>query len=92
MDESIVCGALSCCGLLVTTRTEHLLNELNAKRDLTRQGVVGAAGRSKDGGRRAPLRILGTAWVLTLLGALATYAIWGFYDANDGYEDWYDEE
>ena len=48
-------------------------------------------GRDKEGRIRSPSRILGVAWVLMLLGALITYAIWGIYDANGGYEDWYSE-
>ena len=83
LDETIVCGALSCCGLLLSSRTEHLLNERNVKRGLTRRG-------GKEGGRRAPSRILCYAHVLTILGVLATYAIWGFGDQDDAYDEWYD--
>ena len=83
LDETIVCGALSCCGLLLSSRTEHLLNERNVKRRLTRRG-------GKEGGRRTPSRILCYAYVVTILGVLATYAIWGFGDQEDAYEDWYD--
>ena len=38
LDESIVCGALSCCGVILSSRTEHLLNERNIKRGVTRRG------------------------------------------------------
>lgn len=83
LDETIVCGALSCFGLLLSARTEHLLNGRNVKRGLTRRG-------GKEGGRRAPSRILWYAHVLTILGVLATYAIWGFGDQEDAYDEWYD--
>lgn len=94
LDESIVCGAVSCCGLLLASRTEHLLDERNAKIGLTRRGVGGEAGRGKEGGRRAPSRVLGVAWVITTLGVLSTYAIWGFdtgaQNGGDDYEYDYD--
>ena len=93
LDESIVCGAFSCCGLLLSSRTEHLLNERNVKRGLTRRGVGGAVGRGKEGGRRAPSRILGIAYVVSILGVLVTYSIWGFEDQDEaaGSREWYDE-
>ncbi|KAL3773386.1 hypothetical protein ACHAW5_010992 [Stephanodiscus triporus] len=86
LDESIVCGAVSCWGLLLSSRTEHLLDERNVKRGLTRRGVGGEAGRGKEGGRRSPSFILSVAWIVTVLGVLATYAIWGF-DSSSGYYD-----
>ena len=64
---------------------------MNVMSNEASQGVGGAADRGKECGRRAPSRILGIAWVLMLLGALTTYVIWGFHDANSGYEDLYDE-
>eukprot|EP00985_Skeletonema_marinoi_P018810 scaffold10627_cov86-Skeletonema_marinoi.AAC.1 len=50
LDESIVCGALSCCGVILSSRTEHLLNERNIKRGVTRRG----GGYGKEGAQRAP--------------------------------------
>ena len=38
----------------------------------------GEAGRGKEGGRRAPSFVLSVAWVVTILGVLVTYAVWGF--------------
>jgi len=78
LDESIVCGAISCCGLLLSARTEHLLDVRNVKRGLTRRGVGGEAGRGKEGGRRAPSFILSIAWLGTIIGVLITFVIWGF--------------
>lgn len=78
LDESIVCGALSCCGLLLSSRTEHLLNERNVKRGLTRRG-------QKAGGSRAPSRILGISLVVTILMICGSFVIWGF---TDNYEDY----
>ena len=61
LGKSIVCEALSCCGLLVSAQTEHLLNERNGRRGLTRRGVGGADGRGKEGGRRAHSMVQGIA-------------------------------
>ena len=93
IDESIVCGAISCCGLLLSSRTEYLLNERNVKRGMIRRGVgaqrVGAGG--KEGGARTPSRILGIAYVVTIVSIVATYAIFGFEDGDTLENDWYDE-
>jgi hypothetical protein len=98
LDESIVCGAVSCWGLILSSRTEHLLDERNVKRGLTRRGVGGEAGRGKEGGRRAPSFILSIAWIITILVVLVTYAIWGFDSQQQrnsgtrGYDDgWFDD-
>mmetsp|Transcript_12904 Transcript_12904/g.27230 ORF Transcript_12904/g.27230 Transcript_12904/m.27230 type:complete len:476 (+) Transcript_12904:3-1430(+) len=71
LDESIVCGAISCCGLLLSSRTEYLLNERNVKRGLTRRGT-------KQGGSRAPSRILGVSLVVTIVLVVVSYVVWGF--------------
>lgn len=76
LDESIVCGAMACCGLLLSSRTEYLLNERNVKRGLTRRGT-------KSGGARAPSRILGISLFVTILCIVATYLIWGFTEGQD---------
>lgn len=73
LDESIVCGAMACCGLLLSSRTEYLLNERNVKRGLTRRGA-------KNGGNRAPSKILGISLVVTIVCVMASYVIWGFGD------------
>lgn len=75
LDESIVCGAMACCGLLLSSRTEYLLNERNVKRGLTRRGT--------KSGNRAPSRILGISLVLTIVCVMATYVIWGFGEGFD---------
>ena len=97
LDESIVCGAMACFGLLLSSRTEYLLNERNAKRRLTMRGT-------KNGGTRAPSRILGISLVLTILAIMASYVIWGFgeeidvdaggleYNADDYYQVGDDQE
>ncbi|KAL7553195.1 hypothetical protein ACHAWF_016464 [Thalassiosira exigua] len=68
LDDQIVCGAFACFGLLLSTRTEHLLNERHVGR------------RGQEGGRKTPSRILSFSLVVTILAMAATYAIWGFPD------------
>lgn len=75
LDEQIVCGAVACCGLLVSQRTEHLLNERNLNRGLMRRG-------SKRGGERTPSRFLGITLFLTLLFIAFSYFIWGFPESG----------
>ena len=56
--------------IIISTRTEHLLDVRNVKRGLTRRGVGGEAGRGKEGGRRAPSFILSIAWLGTIIGSV----------------------
>ena len=88
LDESIVCGALSCCGVLLSSRTEHLLNERNVKRGVTRRG----GGYGKEGAQRAPSKILGISWIVTIVSILLTYVVWGFGGGGGEYDEYYDGE
>ena len=92
LDESIVCGALACCGVILSSRTEYLLNERNIKRGVTRRG----GGYGKEGAQRAPSKILGISWVVTIVSLLLTFVVWGFGGGGGGeyYDgDWaYEEE
>ena len=85
LDESIVCGALSCCGVILSSRTEHLLNERNIKRGVTRRG----GGYGKEGAQRAPSKILGISWIVTIVSILLTFVVWGFGGGGE-YEEYYD--
>ena len=76
LDESLVCGAVSCFGVFLSHRSEHLL----AVRAGTRGLAKGAPGR-RPGRAPAPRvssRILGFALALALAGTSFTYAYWGF--------------
>ena len=85
LDESIVCGALSCCGVILSSRTEYLLNERNVRRGLTRRG----AGYGKEGAQRAPSKIVGLSWIITIVGIVLTFVVWGFGGGGE-YGDYYD--
>ncbi|KAL7444710.1 hypothetical protein ACHAXM_010918 [Skeletonema potamos] len=87
LDESIVCGALSCCGVLLSSRTEYLLNERNVKRGVTRRG----AGYGKEGAERAPSNILGISWIVTIVSIVLTYVLFGFSGGGE-YDEYYDRD
>ncbi len=73
-----MCSTVSCWGLLLSSRTEHLLGKCNLKRGLTMRGVGGEAGRGKEGGKRAPSFVLSVAMIVTILEGLVMYAVWRF--------------
>ena len=64
LDEQVVCGAISCFGVLISSRSEFLLERKQFLRRKTAQ--------------RAPSRILGFTLVFCLLLISSTYVIWGF--------------
>jgi hypothetical protein len=88
LDESIVCGALSCCGVLLSSRTEYLMNERNVKRGVTRRG----AGFGKEGAERAPSNVLGISWIVTIVSIILTFVVFGFGGGGGQYEEYYDGE
>jgi len=77
-DEQIVCGAIACFGLLLSQRTEYLLNARNIRRGMSR--------------KRTPSTLLTYALGLFLLFVALTYSIWGINGIdikgdNDLYEN-----
>lgn len=89
LDESLVCGAISCFGLILSQRSEHLLNVRNEARGLVQHGGNGR----KSGAIRKPSKVVGLALIVTLVGMAATYAYWGFgnkYEGSSGISSYYD--
>ncbi|KAK1746814.1 hypothetical protein QTG54_002158 [Skeletonema marinoi] len=86
LDESIVCGALSCCGVILSSRTEHLLNERNIKRGVTRRG----GGYGKEGAQRAPSKILGISWIVTIKASSQKHGFAGIRKLRDYREHVFD--
>ena len=94
LDETLVCPAISCFGLLLGQRTEYLLNERNRARGMARRG--------RKAGDRRPSHLLAVALVLTVASVALSYAVCGFgqgvgvfYTAEEGgsrsdryYSDW----
>lgn len=69
LDEALVCAAIGCFGLILSNRTEFLLNLRNERR--------GVASKNTES-RRMPSRILGRVLVGTIVLMFSTFLIWGF--------------
>ncbi len=75
LDESVVCPSAACCGVLSSSRTEHLLHVRNQRRKMSSSEF------------KSPSRILGISLLLTIVGVAATFTIWGF--DNSPQENYY---
>ena len=73
LDESLVCGAFGCFGLILSNRTEYLLQLRNERR-----GVASKHGRHNRSRSIMPSRLIASGLILTLLLMFSTYIIWGF--------------
>ena len=73
IDEQVVCGAVSWCGLLASSRTEYLLGV----RDEQLRVV-------KSRSEKSPSRILGVLLIISLTLIISTYLIWGFGEIDEG--------
>lgn len=80
LDESVVCPSAACCGVLSSSRTEHMLHTRNQRRKMTSSEF------------RSPSRILGISLLLMIVGFATTYIVWGFGDVqhDDNYYLYYD--
>jgi hypothetical protein len=76
LDEGLVCASMGCFGLILSNRTEHLLQLRNDRR-----GVKWGRNSSR---RTLPSRIVAYALLLTLILIGITFVIWGFgSDSNN---------
>jgi hypothetical protein len=74
LDETIVCPSIAWCGILSSSRTEHLLYIRDERR--------------KVQGLKSPSRILSFALGLLLLCIMLTYVVWGFGNtSSSGYSN-----
>lgn len=76
LDEALVCASMGCFGLILSNRTEHLLQLRNDRR-----GVQWGRSSSR---RTLPSRIVAYALLLTLLLCGVTFVVWGFGSDNGG--------
>ena len=77
LDEALVCASMGCFGLILSNRTEFLLQLRNDRR-----GVKWGRTSSR---RTLPSRIVAYALLLTLVLIGITFIIWGFgSDSNNG--------
>ena len=76
LDEPLVCAAMGCFGLVLSNRTEYLLQLRNERR-----GVLDPRRDKKtqmDARKKSPSRIVGFGLVITLVLMFTTFIIWGF--------------
>jgi hypothetical protein len=76
LDEALVCASMGCFGLILSNRTEYLLQLRNDRR-----GVQWGRSSSR---RTLPSRIVAYALLLTLLLIAITFVVWGFGSNNGG--------
>ena len=87
LDEALVCASMGCFGLILSNRTEYLLQVRNKRRGV-RWG--------RDGSKNTlPSRIVAYALILTFVLIASTFIIWGFGSGDQGnlaesYYDGYD--
>jgi len=95
LDEALVCASMGCFGLILSNRTEYLLQIRNERR-----GTLSPKSRAAAGGadrRKLPSRIVAYGLIITILLMFSTFIIFGFGTGNglasDYYEgyDYYDE-
>ena len=87
LDESLVCGAFGCFGLILSNRTEYLLQLRNERR-----GIASKGGRQNKRGIM-PSRIIATGLAFAILLICSTFIIWGFGKGDavaQGYVNGYD--
>jgi hypothetical protein len=86
LDESLVCGAFGCFGLILSNRTEYLLQLRNERRGLASKGRQNKRGIM-------PSRIIATGLAFAILLIFSTFIIWGFGKGDtvaQGYINGYD--
>ena len=87
LDEALVCASMGCFGLILSNRTEYLLQMRNDRR-----GVRWGRSTSR---RTLPSRIVAYALLLTFVLIASTFVIWGFGNKgtnasfSDGFYDGY---
>jgi len=79
LDESLVCGAFGCFGLILSNRTEYLLQLRNERRGALSPRSFRSSNDSK---KKMPSRIVAGGLLLTLFLMFSTFVIWGFGTGN----------
>jgi hypothetical protein len=76
LDEPLVCAAMGCFGLVLSNRTEYLLQLRNERR-----GMLDPRREKKaqlDARKKSPSKIVGFGLVITLVLMFTTFIVWGF--------------
>ncbi|GAX09227.1 hypothetical protein FisN_17Lh310 [Fistulifera solaris] len=71
LDEPLVCASIGCFGLLLSNRTEYLLELRNERR-----------GWGKANKKRQPSRLMAYALLVTMLLMFSTFLVFGFGTGN----------
>lgn len=83
LDEALVCASMGCFGLILSNRTEYLLQLRNERR-----GTLAPRIRSSDK-KRLPSRIVAYGLIITILLMFSTFIIWGFGTGHGLATDYY---
>ena len=85
LDEPLVCASMGCFGLILSNRTEYLLDIRSERRGLlvsgsstTTGGSSSSSAHHKKKRSRLPSRIVAYALLLTVLLMFGTFLVWGF--------------
>lgn len=81
LDESLVCTSIGCFGLILSNRTEHLLQV----RDHIRGVKTSKKNQTSD--KRSPSKVFSYLLLLTIVLIFLTFVIWGFGNGNAVAED-----
>ena len=76
LDESLVCTSIGCFGLILSNRTEHLLQV----RDHIRG--VKSSKKNQTADKRTPSKVFSYLLLMTLMLMFLTFVIWGFGNGN----------
>eukprot|EP00977_Amphora_coffeiformis_P011298 scaffold2720_cov173-Amphora_coffeaeformis.AAC.5 len=91
LDETVVCASMGCFGLILSSRTEHLLQLRNERR-----GALSPRGNRGADRKKGPSRIVAYGLVVTIIMMFATFVVWGFGTgnglANAYYRGYYDAD
>jgi len=75
LDEPLVCASMGCFGLILSQRTEHLLDVRNTQRGNNNNN-------SRHGKKRLPSRLVAWGLLVIMLLMFSTFMIWGFGDGQ----------
>ena len=77
LDETVVCASMGCFGLILSNRTEYLLQLRNERRGALTPRTTRGAERKKG-----PSRIVAYGLVVTIILMFSTFVVWGFGTGN----------
>lgn len=83
LDESLICTSIGCFGLILSNRTEYLLQV----RDQVRGVKISKKNQTAD--KRSPTKVFSYLLLLTLVMMFLTFVIWGFGNGNVLADDLY---